>query len=174
MYAYQQRVAGTLWVEAGRAALWLEETAGPVYLRFALLALDLERQIVPAVVLDDWGKEIRGQEMFGWLRENGPYFPRAEVFGFDLQGRPQQYFLKELELTARYSCYAAADPAAPLAAGAPLEAVLLPDDQVTGIARTRRPAGITLPLRHAQLTWWQVNPALKPTFSLALLRSNED
>ena len=172
MRAIKQHVHGTLLVEGGNCALLLEdaeptsEAANSLYLRFALVTLGAERPILPASILDDWGGEIRGLELYEWLREFGDQFPRAELFGFDLKGRETQFFLRELELVGRLLCYAYPAQNAPLIDGAPVGTILIPDPSVSDPRRIKRPPKIRRPLRSAKVTWWLVNPsrAVLPSF----------
>ena len=85
---------GRLLDEGSRPALLLDETAGPIVLRYALVRQGTEEHILPAFLLDDWGAEIKGLALYRWIEEQGDYFPRAELFGFDAGGGETQVFLR--------------------------------------------------------------------------------
>ncbi len=166
MKAVKQHVHGRLLQANGRAALLLldpnpaEETAVSLYLRYALVVMGPEDHVLPALLLDDWGHEIRGLEIYQFIREHGDDFPRAEVFGFDLDGSETQLFLRSLELYVRWPCYVYVSADAPLAAGVRLDAVLLPTAGTVAPQPVNKPdkEAITRPLRAAQVSWWLVPP----------------
>ena len=174
--AVSQQVQGILLRDNGRMALLLKdarpaaETAETLYLRYAFVTQGAESHILPAFLLDDWGKEIKTLELYGWVREYGDQFPRAELFGFNLSGKATQYFLRELELVSKLPCYAYPTKETPLAGGALVEAILLPDIGVTTAQKTKRPPPMVVgqPLRSARVSWWRANPSLT-TFDFALL-----
>lgn len=107
----KQHVVGTLLVASwARAALRLQGGDKPiVHLTFALTTQGIAAQIVPALLLDDWGEGIKGLGLYAWVREHGLRFPRAELFGFTPDGRPSQYFLRDMEFFAPLVAYAAVD-----------------------------------------------------------------
>ncbi len=162
MRAVRQRVAGELLVQGRKRALFLEQLQPPaeaenlLYLRYALVTRGPGDHIFPAFILDDWGKERGSLQLYEWVRENGERFPRAEIFGFEADGRDTQAFLREMELYARYPCYAYAAADLPVTEGQLLSAVLLPEAGVSAPQRTEPPPNITLPLRAARVTWWRV------------------
>jgi hypothetical protein len=166
--AVRQRVQGTLLTGNGRTALLLRDarpeaaTAEVLYLRYAFVTQGVESHVLPAFVLDDWGKEIKSLELYEWVREYGDQFPRAEVFGFDLSGKATQVFLRELELVSKLPCYAYPTKETPLAAGVLVEAILLPDPGVTTVEKAKRPPATEVgqPLRSARVSWWRANPLL--------------
>lgn len=166
MRAIRQHIHGSLLSMDNGHALLLEdakpasETSLSLYLRFALVTLGTELPVLPASVLDDWGGEIKGVELFRWVREFGDQFPRAELFGFDLSGRETQYFLRELDLVGRLPCYAYGAKDAPLSAGRLVEAILLPDPMASDPRKIGRPSELKRPLRSAKVSWWYVNPSL--------------
>ena len=176
MKAVRQHVHGRLWQDNGRSALLLtdpkpaEQTAVSLYLRFALIVRGPEDHVLPALLLDDWGSEVRGLEIYRFIHEHGDEFPRAEVFGFDMDGSETQLFLRSLELSMRLPCYVYTSADEPLADGARLHAILLP---TPGVAQPQRLEGPPVdmferPLRAARVSWWQVPPDATP-FDLALL-----
>jgi hypothetical protein len=177
--AVTQSVQGSLFTEDGRAALLLQdnqpqaETADSLYLRFAFVTREREERILPALILDDWGAEIKSLNLYEWVNEFGDQFPRAELFGFDLDGQERQYFLRELELYARLPCYAYAHRYTPLSEGLPVEAILLPREEAAAPRPTKRPIQMKRPLRTARVSWWQVPPAIT-TFDFSLLDSSHE
>jgi len=153
----RQRVAGTLLVDRDVTAVRLIEAKEPVvFLAYALTTQGIDAQVLPASLLDDWGTEIKNLALYRWLRENGLHFPRAEVFGFDPRGNAVQYFVRDLELFARYPTYAAADPEAPQSTWRVVTAVLRPDHRVAGPEPAAVAADARGPFREARLTWWRV------------------
>ena len=150
MRALRLKVNGTLWrykAEDGApaTALLLDETAPPLYLRFALVIMGSEDHVLPAFLLDDWGNEIKGATLYSWLRENGNAFPRAEVFGFAPDGREVQHFVREFELYVRWPCYAYANGDAPLSSGLLLTRILAAAGEAVSLEETPRPATAKLP-----------------------------
>ena len=165
----KQSMKGKLLTAGERAAVLLDESAETVFLRYALVDQATFGHLLPEVLLDDWGSEIRGLAIYEWIEKNGLYFPRAEVFGFDLNGRDKQFFIRELDLMARYPCYAYAQSDGPLSAGLLIEAVLLPDEGSRQPLRTKRPAGIERPLRDSAVAWWLVPTGEAAEFDFGLL-----
>jgi hypothetical protein len=158
MQLIQQPVNAVLFEREKRAVLRLDEAAGLVFLRFALRELEREGLIFPALLLDDWGREIADLSLYPWIQENGAYFPRAELFGFDGSGTQIQRFLRELELTGGYPCYVARERRAAAATATPVEAILISGAEVATSTRLRRPEGLERPLANAAVAWWAVNP----------------
>lgn len=155
-----ERVNGTVIQEGGKNALRLSgsDTGSDVYLSYALVTQGPGWQILPSLLLDDWGNQIDGLALYDWIRENGLRFPRAEVFGHSPQGESVQYFLRDLELFEKYPVYAfASDDDAP-SSGIPLHAILIPDADVTVGVAAQPPAEASALLREAQVSWWRVNP----------------
>ena len=178
MKAARQHLHGQLFTENGRSALLLldaepETKMGTsLYLRYAVVVRGPDDHVLPAILLDDWGKEIRGPKIYEFLREHGDQFPRAEIFGFDMDGSETQLFVRSLELYGRLPCYMYTDINMPIAAGVLLDAILLPDaDAEAGeVVRLRKAseAGVKRPLRSAQVSWWRV-PSSITTFDFSLL-----
>lgn len=176
MKAITHHVHGTLFQENGRSALLLkeinpqEETADSLYLRYALIIMGIENPVLPAFVLDDWGNEIKSLALYKWIREFGDQFPRAELFGFEMDGQETQHFLRELELYATWPCYLYTTPSLPLYKGTLIDAVLLPQAKLLRPQRIKRPSSekISQPLRSARVSWWQV-PAKITSFDFSLL-----
>lgn len=158
--AIWHKVKGRLFLQAApNGLLWLDESAASdIYLRYALVTIGREDEIFPALLLDDWGNEMRKLDIYRWMREEGDLFPRAELFGYDWQGQEEQCFLRELELHLRLPCYAYLDPEAPLAQGVRLGDIMLPQPALAAPERIKRPDFINPPLRYARLNWWQGPP----------------
>lgn len=178
MKAARQHVHGKLFQANGRSALLLldpepgEETAVSLTLRYAVVIMGPEDHVIPALLLDDWGHELRGLAIYDFVRDQGDQFPRAEIFGFDLDGSETQLFLRSLELHQRWPCYVYPDRHTPLAEGALLNAVLLPTEGVTRPEPLAKPPAerVKRPLRGARLRWWQV-PLDTADFDLSLLEA---
>lgn len=157
----KQRIPATLLADGEWVALRLHENepeAEGIYLAFALTTQGIAAQIVPAVLLDDWGKEIKGLALFEWVAEHGWRFPRAELFGVSPHGQAEQYFLRDMELLAPLVVYASADKSLPIGDWWPVQAVLIPDATLFAPELTVAPADLTGPLRRAGVSWWRVPP----------------
>ncbi len=179
MRAVRQRVAGELLSQEKKSALILRqlkpapESKDLVYLRYALVTRGRGDHIFPALVLDDWGQEKRSLRLYQWIRDNGDHFPRAEIFGFEADGRDTQAFLREMELYARYPCYAYPTDDTAVNEGRRISAVLLPDASVTAPVRIKTPQDLKLPLSAARVTWWQI-PEGDADIDLSLLKAKAD
>lgn len=165
MSGINELVGGTLLITNGRAALLLstteqsQTTTETVCLRYAFITQGVETPIFPTSLLDDWGHEIKGLSLYEWVRNYGDQFPRGEIFGFELDGRATQCFLREIELYERLRCYAYPSKQTPLAKGHLVEAVLLPEPSVTEPTKIKRPS-LKRPLRGIQASWWHVPPTI--------------
>lgn len=176
MKAVTHHVHGRLIQADGRAALLLLDanpkanTAESLFLRYALVVMGPEDHVLPALLLDDWGNEVRGPDIYQFIRDHGDDFPRGEVFGFDLDGSETQLFLRSLELYVRWPCYVYTSADAPLAEGIRLHAILLPTDGASAPQAIDKPdkEAIERPLRAAQVSWWQVPPDVT-SFDFGLL-----
>jgi hypothetical protein len=172
MKAVKQRVAGRIFEVNGRYALLLHnaqpELDDPqlIYLRCAFITMGAEEPIFPASLLDDWGSEITSLALYNWIDEFGSQFPRAELFGFDAFGQETQLFLRELEQHSRWLCYAYPAADTPVRDGMLIKAILLPDASVTEPMKIKRPSWVELPLRRAQVQWWQVPPAIQTAVAI--------
>jgi hypothetical protein len=165
----KQPVVGTLLVAGERAALCLAEGDEPVvYLAFALTTQGIAAQIIPSVLLDDWGKEIKGPALYEWVQEHGLRFPRAELFGYSPDGQAIQYFLRDMELFAPLVAYAAVDKALPIEQWSRLTEGLVPALDVIAPEPSDVPDGVTGPLREARLGWWRVAPGFSASELLEL------
>jgi hypothetical protein len=152
MKAIKQKVNGMILENEPGSLVW-DESADPIYLRYAFVTLGPEEHILPAFLLDDWGKEIKGLELYEWVEENGLYFPRAEMFGFKPSGQETQIFLRELDLVLKYRCYAYPTAETPLADGRLIETVYLADSSVTEPIPTKRPPNVPRLLSKSAVRW---------------------
>jgi hypothetical protein len=179
MRAVRQRVSGHLLPGDGKNALLLQKVSPPkeapnlLYLRYALVTRGPGDHIFPAVVLDDWGKERRNLTLYQWILENGDHFPRAEIFGFDIDGSETQAFVRAMEHFARFPCYAYAPDDPDISSGKLLSAILLPNAQVDEPQRIKKPQDLELPLSNARVSWWSVPEGLEE-FDLASFTSEPD
>lgn len=164
-----QKVQGELIASDGRWALLLNDSAENLFLSFAYSVLESTEMILPELVLDDWGKEIANLRLYEWIKENGLHFPRAEIFGFDPNGSPRQYFLRELDLMSGYSCFAFRERSSNPEAGLQIEAALILNDNVSEPRKVETPPIIKPPLRHIQVGWWQVRPESAHDFKIEQL-----
>ena len=155
MKAIYQTMPGRLHHKGRQTILIFDETADPVYLRCAFLERYGQMAILPAILLDDWGKEIKNLTLYRWIRDYGFQFPRAELFGFEPNGRETQYFLRDLDLTGKYPCYAYPSLETAISDGRLLTTIFSPDDNLTSPERGRKPADLDLPLSQAKLSWWR-------------------
>ncbi len=153
-------VSGTLLVDGDQTALRLgvADSENQVYLSYAFITQGPGHHILPSVLLDDWGKEIGRMALYHWIQENGQRFPRAELFGVEPGGAPAQYFLRDLELLARFPVYAFTVKDAAPDSAVLIRAVLIPDDDVDDPRRATPPDDVGFPLDKANAAWWRVNP----------------
>lgn len=128
-----------------------------VYLAYALVTQGPGLRVLPSVLLDDWGAEIGGLQLYQWIEENGLRFPRAEVFGKDPSGSPVQYFIRDLELFGKYPVYAFSAEDAPDATGVQVDTVLIMRDGNDAPEPIEPPDDIGTPLRRAKVQWWAVS-----------------
>lgn len=151
-----------------------QKSEASLYLRYAVVVRGPDDPVLPAVLLDDWGKEVRGLKIYEFLRKHGDEFPRAEIFGFDMDGSEAQLFVRSLELYSRLPAYAYTDVDAPLADGVLLDAILLPDAETDRVVRLEKAkdGGVKRPLRSAQVSWWCV-PSATTTFDFSLLEAEK-
>lgn len=158
MRPINHKLNGTLYTQNDKLALLWDDAAATLYLRYAFIVRGPEDHIIPAFLLDDWGNEIRKLELYRWVEENADFFPRAELFGYEMDGSETQVFLRAFELISRYPCYVYPDKTTPVPQGRRLHRIWLPDSTVTEPVKVECPAEIKSPLRRAQLSWWRVNP----------------
>lgn len=157
----KQQIAATLLADGEWVALRLQDNEPEmevVYLAFALTTQGIAAQIVPAVLLDDWGKQIKGLALYEWVAEYGWRFPRAELFGVSPHGEAVQYFLRDMELLAPLIVYAAADKSLLIGDWLPVQAVLIPDETLFAPEPAEAPPDLSSPLRTSRVGWWRVPP----------------
>ena len=176
MKAIKLRVGGELLAQDKTYALVLRtwqpdaEDLDLVYLRFPFLTRGPGDAIFPAVVVDDWGREMRSLSLYKWVRENGDRFPRSEIFGYEADGRETQVFLREMELLGRLPCYAYAAADAAVTDGHLINAVLMEQPGAETVVRIKRPQDLSLPLSAARVSWWHIPPGMRD-LDLARLQS---
>lgn len=162
MKIVMEAISGTLLSDGQNTALRLNlsdpEGEAAVYLAYALVTQGPEYQLLPSMLLDDWGNEIGHLALYQWIRDNTLHFPRAEVFGSTPSGAPEQYFLRDIELFTKYPTYAFSAEDAPISSGVPLQAALIPDEAAESPTPVSPPDHINGPLREARVSWWRVNP----------------
>lgn len=174
MAAIRQQINGKLIYVGDQAVIWLDNQSKPVFLRYALIVRESEVEIFPESLLDDWGHEIKSLDLYDWIQENGFQFPRAEIFGFDRVGKRRQFFLRELDLMARYPCYAFESSQTPITKGVLVRANLIPNRHINQPKPIKRPPEIEGPMRNALVSWWHVPTDDLASVDLHLLASNQD
>ena len=127
-------------------------------LKFALVEYFDGNHLIPDSVLDDWGREIKGAALYSWIQENGLHFPRAEIFGHRPDGQPVQRFLREIDLSARYPCYAYPKLNADIEDGILIRAIISPDQTVRQPKLGGNPSPVPGLLSMADIQWWEANP----------------
>lgn len=154
------KVVGRLFTGDERRALLLTRAGRPYTLRLGLVLQGEEELLLPESLLDDWGHEIRGIELYQWVRENALHFPRAELFGFDRGGRPQQRFIRELDVTVKHPCFIYENSNVAFERGVQVTDILLPR-QITERQKQRQtPADVAFPLSQSDVQWWLVEDRL--------------
>ena len=169
MSAIALTVEGTIFSNDEHVAFMLRPGDKSHVFRLGFVLRGSEEALFPESLLDDWGHEIATVELYDWVRENGPRFPRAEIFGFDSKGRPAQCFVRDVDLMAGYACYIFELAGAAMTTGLPLDAILLPEPGFDRPRRLPSPAGIDPPLAGAGVTWWAVDPNAAVQLDLAFL-----
>ncbi|MFO7661951.1 MAG: hypothetical protein R6X18_05095 [Chloroflexota bacterium] len=159
----KQRVPGVLIADGELTALMLghEQSPQSVDLAFALVTQGVESHILPSLLLDDWGNEIKELKLYQWIHENGDRFPRAEVFGMDPAGNAIQYFLRDIDLVARFPVYALLSEDSSGTSALPLRAILLEEAGLVSPQSAEPPPGTSFPLRKGQVEWWKVGGSSK-------------
>lgn len=177
-----QRIYGQLLLnDKQQAALYLAPTADtpnttPLFLRYALTEMGTEKPVWPAFVLDDWGNERTGLEMYRWIRTEGERFPRAEYFGYDYQWNEIQGFLRALELHVCYPTRIYPNANTPLADGYSLRHILLSHETaVTPQKLSQLPPQppphypkqllASPPLNLISASWWHIHPKQTKEFA---------
>jgi hypothetical protein len=164
----KQKITGRLEILANKVIVWwagdaaadkgIATPAPGLYLSFALVTRGPEEHILPSFLLDDWGNEIKSLKLYRWIREYGEQFPRAELFGYGLDGESRQHFLRELELYAAYPCYAFAASNGPSAEARAVTDLLITGPAAVAPQQIPAPEEIEYPLRGAAVRWWSVPP----------------
>lgn len=131
-------------------------SADSLYLRYPFVLLGTEELIFPAFILDDWGHEMRSLAIYQWVRENADLFPRAEIFGYEADGRETQCFVRGLELSVRLPVYVYRSKTASVPDGFCVEEIYLPDETVPEPRPGKPPAELQRPLRSARVKWWRL------------------
>lgn len=173
MRAIRQKIQGKIYEGNGRVAIWLRQGDEVVegvgvqefYLRYALTVMGTEAHIFPALLLDDWGNEIKKLALYKWIRDHGELSPRAEVFGYTREGQETQYFLRELENYFKHPLYVFPAKATPLGEGKLVSAVMLTGDPEMQPIQIKRPADLAAPLRRSAVAWWRVPPVTLRNFN---------
>lgn len=152
-------VPGKVLSEAETTAVVLDpasnEDSARVSLVLALVTLGVEQQLLPASLLDDWGNEVTGRAIYGWIAEHGLSFPRAEIFGLALNGEERQQFLREFDLEATLPCYVIPDEI-DVAQIVPVRAIVVEGDLARPVRLESAPETVSAGLRRARVEWWQV------------------
>lgn len=153
-----QEIKGTLFVRGDSAVILADQDKLDIFLKFALIEAASGSHLLPESLVDDWGKEITGLELYTWIIENGQYFPRAEVFGLGTDGQPMQRFLRELEINTSYPCYVYSKPDNAVETGKLLAGIILPDRTLEEARASCKPAWAVGLLGNADVQWWCANP----------------
>lgn len=135
------------------------------FLRFALVLLGTERPILPSFVLDDWGREKRKLSFYRWIYREGDRFPRSEIFGYYLNRENRweegQFFVRDLELSARWPVFVAPADDAPPSAGVRLHGMGREEAGVSAPEKVEMPADIPFPLQRGAVSWWRLPPGIQ-------------
>ena len=173
MAALAQSVHGELLSSSKSGALVMDPSHSKVLLRYALPLLGTDELVFPELALDDWGHERKKLHLYRWIYENGYQFPRAELFGYDINGHEQQYFLRELDLQSKYPCFGYAENDTPLSEGIELSFMVVVREDSSQAELLEAGSEIDWPMRNAAVDWWQdtLGGAIKLAESL-LMRKN--
>lgn len=160
MNIIKEKISATLVIDEHATALRMNssEIGGEIFLSYALTTQGPGHQVLPSVLLDDWGNEVGNLGLYRWIRENGLRFPRAEIFGLDPAGSEVQYFLRDLELMAKFPAYVFEDEGASATVGTLIKACLIPEETTIAPQRVEPPEEVGFPLREADVQWWRVSP----------------
>lgn len=172
MPGLRKKIRGRIYKDCGKALLLIDDEASFCFLAFALLEVGTEREIFPESLLDDWGHEIDDQALYEWINENGIHFPRAELFGFDGEGRHIQLFLRELDPIAKYSCYVFEERRQAISEGIPIVAIGILEGNLEQPVRIGKPPGVKAPLNNARVQWWQIGPGCSTRSILAIVEAS--
>lgn len=155
MAALAQSVHGELLSSSRSGALVIDHSYSKVLLRYALPQLGSDELVFPEIVLDDWGHERKNLPLYRWIYENGFQFPRAELFGYDINGHERQYFLRELDLQSKYPCFGYAENDTPLSEGIELSFIVIVREDSSQSEHLEAGSEIDWPMRNAAVEWWQ-------------------
>jgi len=169
MSAIAQAVQGRLIDRREPAVFYLHPGNESSFIRLGFILRGSEEVILPESVLDDWGHEIATMELYAWVKENGLHFPRAEIFGYDLSGREQQCFVREIDLMAGYACYVFEAADSPLTEGRRLAAILVPGPAGAQPRPISPPSQVSAPLSRAAVKWWMVDETAVEALDLTFL-----
>jgi hypothetical protein len=153
-----QLFSGSIYIVDDVAVVVARSEQDELNLKFALVEYLDGNHLIPDSVLDDWGREIKGAALYSWIQENGLRFPRAEIFGHRPDGQPVQRFLREIDLSARYSCYAYLELNSDIEDGILIRAIIRPDQTLQQPKLEGIPAPVPGLLSMADIQWWEANP----------------
>lgn len=139
-----------------RNAIVLQEGPNPIWVSLAFVERESAELILPASILDDWGREITSLDLYHWVSKNGEQFPRAEIFGVRPNGIPVQRFLREIDLTATLPCYACDNFKEALASMVQVDSVFIINAEIEEAERISPPEHISFPFRSIKAHWWQI------------------
>lgn len=169
MRAVTQEILGELNGTGEHGVLILDSGRQPVYLRFALVEQSAGNLIFPELLMDDWGHELKSLDLYLWIRDNGIRFPRAEVFGYDGRGNNRQYFLRELDLLAKYPCFGSTRIETLAEDSMEIDTIVLAVDEPLPAESNPVIGAIDWPLRNAAVDWWRVDSRNATDLSHSLL-----
>jgi hypothetical protein len=169
MKAIAQGLKGELISAAGRGTVILDPNRETLYLRYALVERSEGDLLFPELLMDDWGHEITTLQLYRWIRENGIHFPRAEVFGYDRHGNSRQYFIRELDLQAKYGCFGFFHLETRLEEGVEIAVIVSAVDEPVLVDRKPDLGAIDWPLQNAAVEWWRVESKNAMHFAQSLL-----
>jgi hypothetical protein len=168
MSVLAQSIQGELHISDDHGVFHLDQSSPEVCLRYALVELSTGALFFPELLLYDWGHEIITLDLYRLIKENGPHFTRAEVFGFDLEGSDRQYFLRELDLLSRYPCYGYVNVDAHLSEGIEVNDFVIAVNESIQVQRFPDSGEIIWPMSNAAVRWWQVDSKDSGAFAKSL------
>lgn len=134
-----------------------KEAANVLFLRYAFVVMGPESHVFPAFILDDWGAEIRGLKLYGWFKRHANEFPRAEIFGFEQDGKKTQRFVREFEHYVKLPCYVYEEREVAVEQGEMITAVFLPTPSAAALQKLDTPPKeqTNILIRRARVSWWR-------------------
>ena len=127
-----------------------------LWLRFGFVFLGTEKPLIPSFVMDDRGNELKTLRLMEWVYEKGDLYPRAEIFGYELNRADEwietQVFLREIELSMRFYTWVIDDLKAP-PAGLSVHKLATFDDGQSAQAAEKRPSEWVLPLQRSRASF---------------------